>query len=107
VPGNQPPYPLERKEEINQINLAISEAWGWLVAQSLLVRNPSPGSSDSFSLGRRALKFQDQSQFASFSVSRMLRKESLHPRIADRVWSAFLRGEYDVAVFQAMKAVEG
>jgi uncharacterized protein (TIGR02391 family) len=36
----------------------------------------------------------------------MLPKENLHPRLADRGWSAFLRGEYDVAVFQAMKAVE-
>jgi uncharacterized protein (TIGR02391 family) len=102
-PGYKPPYPTERKAEID---LAIKEAWGWLVAQSLLVSTASPGSSDSYLLGRRALKFQDQSQFASFVVSRMLRKESLHPRIADRVWSSFLRGEYDVAVFQAMKAVE-
>ena len=30
----------------------------------------------------------------------------LHPAISASVWSAFLRGEYDVAVFQAIKAVE-
>jgi uncharacterized protein (TIGR02391 family) len=39
-------------------------------------------------------------------VSRMLRKEALHNRIANLVWAAFMRNEYDVAVFQAMKAVE-
>jgi uncharacterized protein (TIGR02391 family) len=89
-----------------EINLAIAEAWGWMIAQSLLVPTGSHGASDSYVLGRRALKFQDESEFASFSVSRMLPKESLHPRLADKVWSAFLRGEYDVAVFQAMKAVE-
>jgi len=30
----------------------------------------------------------------------------LHPVIAQKVWSAFLRGEYDTAVFQAFKEVE-
>jgi hypothetical protein len=33
-------------------------------------------------------------------------KEALHPRIADTVWQVFMRGEYDVAAFQTMKAVE-
>jgi uncharacterized protein (TIGR02391 family) len=103
LPNYTPPYPLELQAEIN---LAIAEAWGWLIAQSLLVPTGSHGSSDSYLLGRRALKFQDESEFAGFSVSRMLPKENLHPRLADKVWSAFLRGEYDVAVFQAMKSVE-
>jgi len=103
LPNYQAPYPPELQAEIN---LAIGEAWGWMIAQSLLVPTGSHGASDSYVLGRRALKFQDESEFACFSVSRMLPKESLHPRLADKVWSAFLRGEYDVAVFQAMKAVE-
>jgi uncharacterized protein (TIGR02391 family) len=41
-----------------------------------------------------------------FRRSRRISKETLHPRIAQTVWSAFMRGEYDTAVFQAMKAVE-
>ena len=36
----------------------------------------------------------------------MLQREVLHPKIADKVWMAFMRGEFDVAAFQAMKAVE-
>jgi uncharacterized protein (TIGR02391 family) len=36
----------------------------------------------------------------------MLPKEALHLNIAEKVWMAFMRGEFDVAVFQAMKAVE-
>jgi uncharacterized protein (TIGR02391 family) len=35
-----------------------------------------------------------------------LPKEALHPRISDIAWQAFVRGQYDVAVLQAMKAVE-
>jgi uncharacterized protein (TIGR02391 family) len=30
----------------------------------------------------------------------------IHPVIADRVWLSLIRGEFDTAVFQAMKAVE-
>jgi uncharacterized protein (TIGR02391 family) len=30
----------------------------------------------------------------------------LHPKIADLVWGAFMRGEFDGAAFQAMKGVE-
>ena len=33
-------------------------------------------------------------------------KASLHPLIAEWVWSNFVRGEYDTAVFQAFKEVE-
>jgi uncharacterized protein (TIGR02391 family) len=36
----------------------------------------------------------------------MLPKDALHPRISNTAWSAFMRSEFDVAVFQAMKAVE-
>lgn len=103
MPNYQPPYPAELQKEIN---LAIAESWGWLIAQGLLVPVGTAVATESYVLGRRALKFEDESQFASFIVTRMLPKDSLHPRLADKVWSAFLRGEYDVAAFQAMKAVE-
>jgi len=36
----------------------------------------------------------------------MLPRQALHRRIADKVWMAFMRGEFDVAAFQAVKAVE-
>jgi hypothetical protein len=45
-------------------------------------------------------------EFASYTVARALPKDGLHPRLAATVWLAFMRGDYDVAVFQAMKAVE-
>jgi len=104
LPNYSPPYPEQLR---SQINLAIAEAWAWLIAQALLVPAPDAlGGSDTRVLSRRALQFQNETDFASFAVSRMLPKECLHPRLADKVWSAFMRSEFDVAVFQAMKAVE-
>ena len=57
-------------------------------------------------LSRRARRFQSEAEFATYAVARMLPREALHSKIADKVWMAFMRGEFDVAAFQAMKAVE-
>lgn len=103
VPGQQQ-YPRERQDEIN---LALAEAWAWLVAQGLLVPAPEQhGGPDWRVLSRRARHFEDETEFARYAVSRMLPKEALHPRISNKAWSAFMRSEFDIAVFQAMKAVE-
>jgi uncharacterized protein (TIGR02391 family) len=57
-------------------------------------------------LSRRAQTFADDRDVANFTIARRLPKEALHARIANTVWQAIMRAEYDVAVFQAMKAVE-
>ncbi len=96
------PYPNGRKAELS---LAFAEAWSWLDAQGLLV--PIQGQPDNYrALSRRAARFVDERGFADFVVARRLPKESLNQRIANTVWQAFMRGEYDVAVFLATKAVE-
>jgi uncharacterized protein (TIGR02391 family) len=97
-------YSDQRKDQIIQ---AVTEAWNWLEVQGLLV--PAPGTNGAHGwkvFSRRAEKMQSQEAVREFSRSRKIQKDTLHPRIADTVWSAFMRGEYDVAVFQAMKAVE-
>ena len=105
MPGQQPPYPQERRDEIN---LALAEARAWLIAQGLLVHTPqdSAGGHDWRVLSRRAHRFEDDAEFVRYATARKLQKETLHPRISNKVWSAFMRGEFEVAVCQAMKAVE-
>lgn len=100
----QPTYPRNRRAEIA---LAFAEAWAWLEAQALIVPAPdqSPGSGWRV-LSRRARRFESEAEYASYAVSRMLQRESLHAKIAESVWMAFMRQEFDVAVFQSMKAVE-
>ena len=99
-----PPYPLDRRPEID---VAIAEAIAWLLAQGLIV--PAEGMQGQVGhhfLSRRAQRFEDEADVARFAVARLLPKEILNPKIATTVWSAFMRGEYDVAAFQAMKGVE-
>jgi uncharacterized protein (TIGR02391 family) len=100
----QPTYPRNRKAAVA---LALAEAWAWLEAQGLIVPAPDQGHGTSYRvLSRRARRFQSEAEFANYAVARMLPREALHSRIADKVWMAFMRGEFDVAAFQAMKAVE-
>jgi uncharacterized protein (TIGR02391 family) len=100
----EPAYPRNQKEAIA---LAFAEAWAWLEAQGLIVPAPDQGRGTSFRvLSRRARRFQSDAEFASYAVARMLPREALHPKLAEKVWLAFMRGEFDVAAFQAMKAVE-
>ena len=102
LPNQQTAYPRESREAVD---LALSEAWAWVEAQGLIVganRGPLPWRR----LSRRARRFEIEAEFARYAVARMLPKDALHARIADKVWLAFMRGEFDVAAFQAMKAVE-
>ena len=100
----QPTYPRNRKAAVA---LALAEAWAWLEAQGLIVPAPDQGHGTSYRvLSRRARRFQSEAEFANYAVARMLPREALHSKIADKVWMAFMRGEFDVAAFQAMKAVE-
>lgn len=97
-------YPIEFQE---QVKLAISEAWAWLEIQGLLIpASDSNGNNGWRVFSRRAKRFENMEAFNRYEVGRRLPKEFLHPRLADKVWMAFVRGELDVAAFQAMKAVE-
>jgi len=101
--SGQPQYP---RQYDNEISLALSEAWAWLGAQGLLVSDMENGRYGWRQLSRRARAMETEADFKSFKVASLLPREILHPRIADPIWRAFIRGEFDVAAFQAMKAVE-
>jgi uncharacterized protein (TIGR02391 family) len=91
----------------SQITLAVTEAWNWLEVQGLLI--PASGMNGAHGwrvLSRKAETLTSSAEVKQFAKSRHLRREILSPRIADEAWTAFIRAEYDVAVFQAMKAVE-
>jgi uncharacterized protein (TIGR02391 family) len=104
LPGQQTSYPQNRREAID---VALTEAWAWVEAQGLSVPSPDSNRQNGWLiLSRRARRFESEAEFANYAVARMLPREMLNPRIADKVWMAFMRGEFDVAAFQAMKAVE-
>jgi uncharacterized protein (TIGR02391 family) len=97
-------YPAHRRHEID---LAIAEAFAWLEGQGLIVSAESTSGQHGWRhLSRRAQRFESETDFSNFVAARRLPKDLLHPKISDVVWQALIRSQYDVAVFQAMKAVE-
>lgn len=104
LPGQQAPYPFNRRDAIE---VALAESWAWLEAQGLIVPAADTNGRNGWRiLSRRAQRFASEAEFTQYAVARGLPKSALHPKIAEKVWMAFMRGEFDVAVFQAMKTVE-
>jgi uncharacterized protein (TIGR02391 family) len=92
---------------IEEIREAVTEAWAWLEAQGLLVPMAPHAQPEGWKrLSRRALRFLELDAFVPYTIARRLDQDMLNPRIRARVWATFIRGEFDVAAYIAMKEVE-
>jgi len=98
---HRPAY-ASRQDEVVHV---LMEAWSWLESEGFLVRGPD-STSDSFFLSRRAKRLKSPGDFDAYRKASMLPKRQLHELLAAKVYPAFLRGEYDTAVFQAFREVE-
>ncbi len=100
--GSFPEYPSNYRE---RIAAAVMEAWVWLEREGLIA--PKPGTTGEWRfITRRGERLSTAAEVDAYRRANLLPKNLLHPVIAQRVWAAFLRGDYDVAVFQAFKEVE-
>ena len=113
-PGEEPNDQLNRNNfsiELDQmydndqrVSYAFMEAWTWLEREGMFVEKPK--SHGWYFVSRRGARLRERQDLAAYQSSNQLPKSSLHPVVAERVWSNFLRGEYDTAIFQAFKEVE-
>lgn len=88
-----------------RIAKALTEAWVWLLREGLIAPHPD-ANGDWVFITRRGEQLRQSGDVDAYRRSSLLPKELLHPVIAYKVWSTFLRGDYDTAVFQAFKEVE-
>lgn len=97
-------YPEQHHEEILK---ALMEAWNWLEREGFVALLPGPHmGSKPFFVTRRGLQVKDAIGLEVYRKGNLLPKRQLHPVIAQKVWSLFLRGDCDIAVLQAFKEVE-
>jgi uncharacterized protein (TIGR02391 family) len=102
LPNTVYAYPLQFREPLQR---ALTEAWIWLEREGMLA--PEPGSQgESVFITRRGRQIATPDDLKRYRQSGILPRQLLHPRIAQKVWPSFLRGDYDTAVFQAFKEVE-
>jgi uncharacterized protein (TIGR02391 family) len=95
-------YPQEDRARIER---AIAEARSWLESQGFLATDPRQRGEWRL-LTRRARQHYTADNVAAFRKASALPQLLLHPRIRDKIWGTFLRGDHDTAVFQAFKEVE-
>ena len=79
------------------------EAWAWLQSAGLLKAGLTGGC---FFVSRRGKQITSRDDFAAYRKAGLLPKGQLHQLIVSKVYPAFMRGEYDTAVFQAFREVE-
>jgi len=91
---------------LGEIQEACREAWAWLEGEGLLLPDTRFGSSELRVLSRKAKRIAQDGDIRGPSRARSLPRQSLHPAIRDEVWGLFHRGQYNLAVFAAMKLVE-
>jgi uncharacterized protein (TIGR02391 family) len=88
----------------DDVDSALAEAWAWLQGECLLV--VKPGNDKWLFVSRRGKQIKSRDDFAPYLVAHLLPQRQIHSLIAGKVYPAFLRGEYDTAVFQAFREVE-
>lgn len=102
LPHTVEQYPRDKQDAISR---ALMEAWVWLEREGLLA--PRPGDTgDWVFVTRRGQTLTHQADFTAYRRANLLPRQLLHPRIGQKTWALFLRGDYDVAVFQAFREVE-
>jgi uncharacterized protein (TIGR02391 family) len=90
----------------NEIVLVLAEGWAWLVRECLLIPDLGNPNKGSFVLSRRGQLLAESGNFTQFRTERSLSRAQLHPTIAERAYSDFIRGDYEGAVFKALREVE-
>ena len=95
-------FPSELHSEIAKV---LMEGWVWLEREGLIA--PRPGETGEWVfITRRGKKMKAASDLEGYRHCNLLPRKQLHPVIASKVWTTFIRGDYDTAVFQAFKEVE-
>ena len=100
-----PPYPDASRQTKESVVFALREAWSWLDAQGFIAFKAG-SSGDIYFITRSGRRVATREGMRAYSKINLLPRGKLHRIIEDRVYAAFLRGEYDTAVFQAFREVE-
>ena len=103
-------YPPKHDDEIL---LALMEAWQWLEHEGFVAPRPtnlsrerSAGLVTTYFVTRRGKSIKTIEDLEVYRKAAPLPQPQLHPIIAQKVWPLFLRGDYNIAVFQGFKEVE-
>src|SRR5438309_580401 len=98
---NNPQWPQHLRR---RVRLAVAEV-AWLEHSGLIMRDPDQRESHR-TLTRRGAQLQNRQVAAEYRAAAILPVGLLHPEILEKSHAAFIRGDHDLAVFTAFKAIE-
>jgi uncharacterized protein (TIGR02391 family) len=98
---NSPQFPHHRKQEIMR---AVAEAWQWMQNEGLLMHEPD--TNGLYCVTKKGAAIKSAADQHAYRHGNLLPVALLHPKLAEKVRPMFMRGDYDVAVFQAFKDIE-
>jgi hypothetical protein len=88
-----------------EVGRAIAEAWQWLQNEGLLMPDLDQPNGW-FCLTRKGAALRTGADLEAYRQGGLLPSALLHPTFAEKMRPMFMRGDYDVAVFQSFKEVE-
>jgi len=93
------------RADVTAVTRALAEAYDWLLLHGLLSVEPGETHSWMF-ITRKGEKVLSAANGVQLVQAEARINVDMHPRIADRIRSQFLLGEYELAAFAAMREVE-
>ncbi len=101
---HEPAYPRDTQETVLR---AITEAFAWLESQVLIVPADSTNGANGWRiLSRRGERLAAPKDWQAYRKASLLPKELLHQEIHKEVYTSFVQGDYETAIFKAFKSVE-
>ena len=96
-------YAGELRDRVSEV---LGEAWMWLVTEGFLSPSYEDNSNDWVRISRRGQKIKETDDYKSFQHINLLPKKVLDPVLSAKVWSPFIRGDFETAIFVSFKEVE-
>lgn len=97
-------YPHDKKGHVQAL---LNETWEYLRREGFIMPAPDNNGRNGYMvLTKDGDSIASDEDFDRIRALRAFPKSLLHPTIANKVYSALMRGELDDAVFAAFKAVE-
>ena len=93
------------RSNFSDVAQAIAEALNWLMSQGLVIYEPEQ-NGEWMRLTRRAQLIKTKVDWEAYRKGGTLPVGLLQPHLAEKVHHLFVRGDHDIAVFQAFKEVE-
>lgn len=92
-------------EHLRDFQKRLMEAFVWLEREIFLAPLPDEQGEWRY-ITKRGEEVLKENSFLAYSQGLLLPSENLHSILVKKVKHLFLRGDYDVAIFQAFKSVE-